>query len=198
MRTLSSDDRIRRLALDAALLGLTLILSFVEALVPLTAWIPLPGFKPGLSNLGILAAAYLCSVPDCAAVSAGKVIITALLFGSAPSFLFSASGALAVILLLALIRHLPFSGKCFSFVGISVLCAVFHNLGQLTAAMIVMNGTAVFSYAPALLAASCLYGTVNGLILNTILPRSLRYEKNSFLHSASPSSPDRSFRMRKK
>ena len=171
MKTLSSDNRVRRLSLDAAFLGLTLILSFVEVMIPLTAWIPLPGFKLGLSNIGILAAAYCCSVSDCAAVSAGKVIITSLLFGNITSFLFSASGAVCVTVILAVLKGSRAMGNCFSFVGISVLCAVCHNMGQLFAAMIVMNGTAVFSYAPALLIASCLYGTVNGLILNFILPR---------------------------
>lgn len=167
MRTLSSDNIVRRLTMDAALLGLTLILSFVEVLVPLTAWIPLPGFKLGLSNLGILATAYRCSLTDCAAVSAGKVLLTALLFGNVTSFLFSLSGAICVIVTLAAVKHL----RRFSFVGISVLCAAAHNIGQLLAASFIMGGTAVWSYAPALLLASCLYGTVNGLILNLILPR---------------------------
>lgn len=171
MKTLSSDKRVRRLSLDAALLGLSLILSFVEVLIPLTVWIPLPGFKLGLSNIGILAAAYCCSVPDCTAVSAGKVIIISLLFGNVTSFWFSASGAACVLMAITVLKGSRSFGNCFSFVGISVLCAVCHNMGQLFAAMIVMNSTAVFSYTPALLIASCLYGTVNGLILNFILPR---------------------------
>ncbi len=171
MKTLSSDNRVHRLAKNAALLGLTLILSFVEAVIPLTAWIPLPGFKLGLSNIGILAAAYLLSPWDALAVTLGKVIITALLFGNVTSFLFSASGGLAVILLLMLLRRLPIVEHRFSFVGISVLSAVCHNLGQLAAASVIMGGTAVFAYTPALLAASCLYGSVNGFLLNFILSR---------------------------
>ncbi|MBE6598267.1 MAG: Gx transporter family protein [Ruminococcaceae bacterium] len=174
MKILSSDKKVHRLALDAALLGLTLILAFVEVLVPVTAWIPLPGFKLGLSNIGILTAAYICSPSDAALVSLGKVVITALLFGNVTSFIFSASGAAAVLILLFLLRALPILERPFGFVGISVLCAVFHNMGQLGSAAFVMSTTAVFSYVPLLLAASCLYGTVNGLILNFIFQRRLK------------------------
>jgi len=181
MKILSSDKKISRTALDAALLGLTLILSFVEAVVPITALVPLPGFKLGLSNLGILAAAYLIpsknqlpSVADAMAVSLGKVITSAVLFGNAASFIFSASGAASVIISIVLLSLLRLTDR-FSFAGISVICAVSHNFGQLAAACIVMRSTAVFAYVPLLLAASCIYGTVNGLILNTISTRLKKY-----------------------
>lgn len=169
MKILSLDKPVRRAALDAALLSLAMLLSLTESLLPLTAWIPLPGFRLGLSNLSVLAAAFLFSLPDAVAVSIGKTLLSALLFGNASSFLFSAAGAVCVLVVLALLKK---GGRiAFSFVGVSVLCALGHNFGQLSAAAFVMNGAEVFSYAPALLFASCLYGTVNGLLLNSILPR---------------------------
>ena len=67
---------------------------------------------------------------------------------------------LGMLLFLKLLRV-----RGLSFIGVSVLCAAAHNLGQLLAA-VVLTGTAVLAYTPALFAASALYGTVNGVILN--------------------------------
>lgn len=158
----SSDKRVRRLAWDASLLGFALMLSFVEAILPLAAWLPLPGFKLGLSNMGVLLAAYALSLRDAAAVSVGKVFLTALLFGNGLSLFFSASGAFFVLVALLLLRR---TGR-FSFLGISVLCAVSHNGGQLAAALLWMDSTAPLSYAPVLLLASLVTGSLTGLLLN--------------------------------
>lgn len=161
MRKPASDRRVVRVAENAAFLSVALILSFVESLLP-AAVLPLPGFKIGLANLAILAVFYRThSIANAAVISLCRCLITFLLFGNVTSLLFSLCGGALVIVMLCIAGRLP----GLSFIGVSVLCATAHNLGQFTAAVL-LTGSAVLAYTPALFAASAFYGTVNGVILN--------------------------------
>lgn len=161
MSILPSDKRVARIAENAAFLSAALLLSFVESFLP-AAILPLPGFKIGLANLAILSLFYRTeNLANAAVLSLTRCLITFVLFGSVTSLLFSLCGGALVIGMLFCIRRLP----GLSFIGVSVLCAAAHNLGQLTAALL-LTGTAVLAYLPALFAASAFYGTVNGVILN--------------------------------
>ncbi len=166
-RTISSDERIKRAAADSAFLGAALILSYLESVFPLTAALPLPGFKAGLSNAAICACAFRCSAKDAAVVNLGRILVTLLLFGSWSTALFSLfGGALSCLVLWFFSRSE--AAVHFSFFGISVGCAFAHNMGQLAAAYLLM-GEAVLYYTPSLVLASLIYGCANGLIL-TLLP----------------------------
>ena len=156
-----SDRRVLRVAENAAFLSLALILSFVESLLP-AAVLPLPGCKVGLANLAILTVFYRThSIVPAAVISFCRCLITFFLFGNFTSLLFSLCGGAMVLGMLLLLKRV----RGLSFLGISVLCAAAHNLGQLAAA-VCLTGTAVLAYLPVLLAAAAFYGSVNGIILN--------------------------------
>lgn len=157
----ASDKRVARVAENAAFLSVALILSFVESFLP-PALLPLPGFKIGLANLAILSLFYRTeNLANAAVISLCRCLITFILFGNVTSLLFSLCGGAMVILMLALAGRM----HGLSFIGVSVLCAAAHNTGQLLAAVL-LTGTAVLAYMPALFAASAFYGSVNGIILN--------------------------------
>ncbi len=174
MRIGSSPDRRRRLAADAALLGAALMLSWLEAVVPLGGWIPLPGAKLGLANFAVLLAAERYSAADAAAVSFARVAVAALLFGSVTSFAFSLSGAILAWAALALLcRFRP----PMSWIGVSLLCAAAHNMGQLLCAALWLHEAALLSYAPALLLFAAASGTLTGIPVNLISARLGRRER---------------------
>ena len=157
----ASDRWVTRVAGNAAFLSLALILSFVESLLP-AAVLPLPGCKVGLANLALLAVFYRTHrLADTAVISLCRCLITFFLFGNVTSLLFSLCGGAMVLGMLFLLKRV----RGLSFVGVSVLCAAAHNLGQLAAALC-LTGTAILAYTPALLAAAAFYGAVNGVILN--------------------------------
>ena len=161
MKLPASDRRVMRVAENAAFLSLALILSFVESLLP-AAVLPFPGCKVGLANLAILAVFYRTHrLSDTAVVSFSRCLITFFLFGNVTSLLFSLCGGAMVLGTLFLLKRV----RGLSFVGISVLCAAAHNLGQLTAA-VWLTGTAVLAYTPVLFAAAAFYGSINGILLN--------------------------------
>ncbi len=170
----SSDNRaarnfVHRLCADALLLALSLILSYIEAILPLQLWIPLPGFRLGLAQMVITSTYFLIGRSDAALISATRVLLMGLLFGSFTSTLFSAFGALlsylGLILSERLLRHHA------SYLGLGIFCASLHNFGQLTAAALLFGMEVFWSYLPFLLLAALFFGALSGALLNQLVPR---------------------------
>lgn len=149
---------VRRLAYSAMLLALALLLSYVESLVPLP--LALPGVKLGLPNVAIMLACLHVGRAAGAAVSFLRVLMVALLFGSAASFLFAFFGALLAYAVLWLLGRLPRLGR----VGLSIACAAAHGVGQILAGVL-LYGIAVVSYLPFLLLAALPFGAICGALL---------------------------------
>ena len=168
MSTLLQGNRTRRVACNAVFIALAMMLSYLEFLLPLQAMLPLPGFRLGLANLAITVAFCLLSPLDAALISLIRVALTSLLFGSVTSFYFSLLGALFSYLTLFLLSKI---GRRCSFLGVSVLCAMAHNGGQLLAAVTLFGSSLLFSYLPMLLLASVLYGGIVGVLLNLCMPK---------------------------
>lgn len=158
------DRRVRWLCRNAVMLALAFGLSFLEHLLPLELLLPLPGVKLGLANLVTVVLFYLISPLDAAVVSALRIGLSALLFGTPVSFFFSVMGGLFTYL--ALLACKPIFGCVFSFVGVSVLSATGHHFGQMIAAVILFDSAVLFTYLPVLLLAGIVTGGITGLILN--------------------------------
>lgn len=153
------------MAENAVLVAASMILSFIESVIPIAA-LPIPGFKLGLPNIALTVAAYRYSVKDAVLISLCRIILTFFLFGNPTSFIFSIFGSVLSLTALALTKNRAFS-EHFSFIGVSVICALAHNSGQLIASLLLI-GDAAFGYTLPLVAASAVYGTLNGVILNLI------------------------------
>ena len=144
------------------LLALALLLSYVEVLLPLS--IGIPGVKLGLANLASLVCLYLFGIRRAALLSVLRIVLTGFLFGNMAAILYSLSGA-ALSLTAALAKR---SGG-FSELGVSVLGAVFHNLGQLIVASLVVQNRGLFWYFPLLLLAGVIMGALIGLLTAEVL-----------------------------
>ena len=166
------DNRTRRICFDAMMVALAMMLSYLEVILPFNLLIPLPGFRLGLANVIVLLVFALVSPIDAAIVSAMRIFLMGLLFGSATSFYFSAMGGFFAFLMLVFCMLLL---RRSSFFGVSVLCAASHNCGQILAAASLFGSTVIFSYLPLLLIASAVYGGVVGVLLNLLMPRMKRF-----------------------
>ncbi len=160
---------IRRLCINAMFLGLCLLLSYLEAILPLTVWLPLPGFKLGLSNILITLVFVWLSPWDAGLLSLSRILLMGMLFGNLSSFTFSLCGGLLSYLGLWLLAR--WGNRFFTMIGISIGCAALHNFGQLLAAAAWFGTTAVTGYLPILLIAALLFGFVTGLLLQILSPR---------------------------
>ncbi len=164
--SIMSRDRTRRLCLDAMLLCVALMLSYIESMLP--TLLPLPGFRLGLANFAVTVAFCLYTPIDAAIISFMRISIMGILFGSVTSLWFSFLGGLLAFFMLLLLSK---AGNRMSFVGVSVLCAVAHNIGQLTAAAVLFGSSVILSYLPYLLFAAAVFGSVVGVLLDLCVPR---------------------------
>ncbi len=171
----STGRRLDRLTLDAMLLGVALMLSYIEALLPLV-FIPFPGVKLGLANLAVMIAFFRCGIADAAAVSAARVLLSGLLFGSPVSTFLAACGAVAAFAGLLIYKFVL--SKLFSALGASVLSAAFHAAGQLCGAAVLLKDTGIFVYSPVMLVSSAVTGGLNGLICVFVLKKLSERIKN--------------------
>ena len=155
----------KRIAYDAMLAALALLLFIVEAqLPPLTS---IPGIKIGLANTVTLSAVYLCGRRDAAAILFVRICLGAVFAGNLSTFLYSVSGA-SLCLAVTCILCRPLQKTVWV---VSVFGAIAHNVGQLLAAGVLMHSAAVFWYLPYLLIAAVISGTFIGLCVQFLLRR---------------------------
>ena len=145
--------------------ALALIFSYVETLIPISFGIP--GVKLGLANLIIVIALFKLELKEAFLLSVVRVLLSGFLFGNYFSIIYSLAGALLSLSVMALLKR----AGGFSIVGISIAGGVFHNIGQLFVAMIVVEMFSVAYYVPVLLVAGLLTGGVIGILAREILKR---------------------------
>ena len=153
--------RVAALGISAAL---ALVLSYVEFLLP-PLYPILPAVKCGLANIAVTFVLYRFGKSYAAALAGVKVLLSALLFGSAVSLVYSAAGAclsLAVMIVMMLPKQKSGEGF-FSPIGVSVGGGVAHNVGQIAAACVMMRTAELAAYLPVLLISGTLAGALVGI-----------------------------------
>ena len=161
----------RRLTALALGVSLAMILSFVESQIPPLAAVP--GVKIGLSNIVTVVLLYILGWREAVCVSLVRVCLSALLFGNAVAFIYSMSGAaLSLLVMIVAKKLLPFSA-----VGVSVLGGVMHNVGQVAAAIIVMESAGIAVYIAPLLVSGTVAGVAVGIAAGIISLRTAKYIK---------------------
>lgn len=154
----------KRTAYCAAFVCVAMLLSYLEALLPI---LPFPGFKPGLANLAVMVAYFWLGLPSAAAVSLCRIALSALLFGSPVSLLFSICGG--ALSLCALLLHRLWLKHAIGAIGLGVISAALHCVGQTLAASILYGAALLFTYLPWLLILSIFTGALSGVLLHTAL-----------------------------
>lgn len=153
--------KTRKLTLLSLLIAQALVLHIMERLLPVP--VPVPGVKLGLANIITLITIILFGLKDAIIVVIMRIFLGSLLGGNFLSFLFSLAGGLLSTLVMAWLykRWIKF----FSIPAISILGAVFHNLGQIAVASLVIANLNVFFYLPVLIFSGVITGLFIGLIV---------------------------------
>lgn len=155
----------RKIVHMGMLIALAMVLSFIESQIP--AFIAVPGMKLGLANIAIVFALYSLGFREALGVSLIRVVLSAILFGSVVSGLYSAAGAILSLLGMALLKKSGFFGT----VGVSVSGAVLHNLGQIGIACFILRTQALVYYLPFLILSAVVAGVVIGIIAAVLVER---------------------------
>lgn len=146
----------RRVALLGICTSFALILSYLEFLLP-PLFSAVPGIKMGLANIVIIFILYRVSLKAATAVSICRILLVSALFGNTMALAYSLAGAVLSLSVMTLLRK----ANILSAVGVSVAGAVFHNIGQILMAMLLL-GTAELGYYLIVLAVT---GTVSGVLI---------------------------------
>ena len=154
-----------RLASFGVFVALALIFSYIETLIPFQ--IGIPGVKLGLANLVIVIALYRMPVGEVYLLSGVRVVLTGFLFGNLMSILYSLAGGILSLTVMWGMKRI----RSVSILGVSIAGGVFHNIGQLLAAALMVETYGVFSYLPVLLISGLLTGFVIGLAAGEMLKR---------------------------
>lgn len=154
-----------RVAYFGVFTALALIFSYVETLIPVNLGIP--GVKLGLANLIIVVALYMMRLSEAYLLSVVRVLLAGFIFGNYFSIIYSLAGGLLSLTVMALLKK--WGG--FSLQGISIAGGVFHNIGQLIVAAVVVETFSVTYYFPVLLVAGLLTGLVIGIVAEMMLKR---------------------------
>lgn len=155
-----------KVALPAILCALALSLGFLESLIPPLPFFP-PGAKPGFSNIITMFAAGSLGLPTAATIALVKGVFAFVTRGVTAGIMSLSGGLLSALAMYLLMR---FAKRFLGMVGISVICAVFHNMGQLIAAVFITGTADVINYAPALALFGIITGTLTGIILGSVMP----------------------------
>ena len=158
---------MRKLSQCGLLVALALVLSLIERLIPLQLIVPIAGIKLGLANIVILFALIMLDIKQTAVIFICRIVLSSIFAGSFTGFLFSFLGGLLSIIIMYIL--LKWEVKLFSFYGISIAGAAAHNIGQIIAAIFVLNSVYIVAYLPMLLICSFPLGFITGYTAKIVI-----------------------------
>lgn len=151
--------------------SLALILSYVETLIPISFGIP--GIKLGLANLVIVIVLYTYGEKEAFLLSVTRILLSGFLFGNLSMILYSMAGGIFSFAIMVLLCK---TGG-FSIQGVSIAGGVFHNIGQLLLAMMIVETYQVGYYFPVLLISGLVTGLLIGIVSREVLKRTAFLKK---------------------
>lgn len=160
--------KTKRLTELSLLTAIALIIFVVELRIP--NLLPIPGVKLGLANIITVYAVYHFKAKETAMIIFVRILLGSIFAGNPSALIYSFSGAVLCLLgMLAVRRIIPENKIWLS----SVIGAVFHNTGQIIAAICVMRTFSVATYYPILIVTGTIAGYFTGLTAQFILQRQL-------------------------
>ena len=147
------------------LLALSVVLNIIESFIPLFNG-NIPGLKLGLANIIILIVLYMFSFKDALYVSLLRIILVGILRTGlfSMTFFFSLGGAFFSLCSMFLAKKTKLS-----IIGVSIVGSIFHSIGQILVAILIIKNMYIIYYVPWLLLFSIPTGILVGFTSKTIL-----------------------------
>lgn len=158
---------VKTLTRLAVLLAAAIALRLIES--AFAYLLPFPGAHLGLANCVTIIVLYMYTTGQAGLFLAARLLLVGLLFTGlmTPGFTIGLSGALLSFVFMAL----GVKNDWLSPIGVGLLGAFCHNCGQIMAAALLMNTTAVMSYLPFLLILGIPTGLFTGFLAKIFLER---------------------------
>ena len=154
----------KKTAIYGLLIALAFIFSYVEFLIPNPF---MPGMKLGLANIVVLTALYSLGSKEALILSVVRIVLVGFTFSNMFTMIYSLAGGILSCLIMILCKK----SKLFSIIGTSIMGGVFHNIGQIIIAIIVVENIRIAYYLPMLLISGAVTGLVIGILGSEITKR---------------------------
>ncbi len=170
----NTGKKTTKIAYIGVLVALAFVFSYIEFLIPINLGIP--GVKLGLPNLVIMVALYTMGPVLAFTLSIIRIVLVAFTFGNLSAMLYSLAGGVLSFMVMLIAKKL----NLFSVTGVSVLGGVFHNVGQILVAMLIVETASLIYYLPLLILSGLIAGVLVG-ILGSIITKRLQIFVNKNL-----------------
>lgn len=157
---------IKKLTRLSLLTSLALIIFIIELRLPDLC--PVPGIKLGLANIITVYAVYNFNARETFMLVISRIILGSFFSGNPSAIIYSFSGAVSCLISMLLIKRIIPEKYIFL---CSIAGAVFHNAGQICAAIFMTKSLAVLSYLPVLTFFGCIAGAFTGICTQIIINR---------------------------
>ncbi len=139
--------RTKKTVFLALMIAYSLVLYIIESMLP-TLYFIAPGAKLGLTNMVTLSLIYIVGAKDAFIVMTIRIIMSSIFGGGMSAFMYSFSGGIFSLLAMYIVKKMDF--KTVSIIGVSVIGAMFFNIGQLLVSAAVIKNISIFVYLPIL------------------------------------------------
>jgi len=168
---------IKKISRLAILLALSIVLSILEGFLPFLNGFTIPGLKLGLANIVTVFVLYKYHFKEALCITVLRVILVGLLrtglFNT--TFFFSLGGAL-----LSLIAMRLFIKSKLSVIGVSVIGSLFHSVGQISIAIILLRSIYIIYYLPWVMLFSLPTGIIIGIISKQVIDYFTKKDNNKY------------------
>jgi heptaprenyl diphosphate synthase len=157
--------KTRKMVFLSLLVSQALVLHIVESMIP----VPFitPGAKLGLANIVTVVSLYSFGEIETLLVIIVRLLLAAMFGGSISSLLYSIAGALFSFIIMVILKRVGKDNV--SLIGVSAAGAVFHNIGQITIAALIVQNVNISLYLPILTMSGIGTGFFVGLTSRYIL-----------------------------
>jgi len=157
----------KKLMMISLFISIAIVLSYVERLIPTPFLIA--GAKLGLANIVTVTTLKILDRKSAFTVLLVRIILVGAMFAGFSGFLYSLAGGLLSFSGMSIMIYLDFEDV--SLVGVSVIGATLHSLGQVIVASILFENFIILSYLPFLLLTALITGIFIGLVANHLVHR---------------------------
>lgn len=165
-------DKAKRIALFGMMVALAFTFSYLESLIPFNFGIP--GIKLGLANLVVVVALYIMKPGEAFAIAIIRVFLAGLTFGNVYSIAYSLCGGILSFAVMLLMKKTKLS-----VIGVSILGGIFHNVGQIIVAVIILETTKIAYYLLVLTVVGMFTGMLMGIISKLVIDRFQTIKNNT-------------------
>lgn len=172
--------KTKKMTYMSLMVGYSLILYIIEGYIPNPLITIFPGAKLGLTNIITLTSLVVFGIKDTFVIVSVRVLMSSIFTGPISYLMFSIVGAYLSLLFMMI----ALKTDKFSLIGVSVIGAIGHNIGQLIVASFIIKNAMMFGYLPYMLIASVITGIFVGITSKYMVDKIPYIGKNQYWHGS--------------